>query len=399
MVSLEEYDGKELILIKVLAGSKQPYIFDGSIYYRRSTNTVKATSKEISVLIHNRHTTAVHWERQPALGVSWEDLDVDEIYKTMSASRAENRTKDNEHGPMDFLSHFGLFENGYFTNAAVILFAKNPARFIPQSRARIAFLSEGKTSDIYRDDRVLEGNLFSNINTIQSFFEQHLAITSSFAKNDWMRKDNYRIPMSALREGVLNALVHRNYSNPSTTMSILIYPSKLEISNSGKSPLKAADFRKNHLSMPANPDIAHVVFLRGYIEKLGRGTLKILEECKEAGLAPPVWEIDDKSVKLTFLTPPNLDKVISKPVKDELFMAIDKVSQESEAVKARLVKISRMILENPGTKTSELMLSIDISERILRKNIKTLVDAELLSYEGSKKTGGYYPTTTLMGYI
>ena len=227
MVSLEEYDGKELILIKVLAGSKQPYIFDGSIYYRRSTNTVKATSKEISVLIHNRHTTAVHWERQPALGVSWEDLDVDEIYKTMSASRAENRTKDNEHGPMDFLSHFGLFENGYFTNAAVILFAKNPARFIPQSRARIAFLSEGKTSDIYRDDRVLEGNLFSNINTIQSFFEQHLAITSSFAKNDWMRKDNYRIPMSALREGVLNALVHRNYSNPSTTMSILIYPSKL----------------------------------------------------------------------------------------------------------------------------------------------------------------------------
>ncbi len=106
--------------------------------------------------------------------------------------------------------------------------------------------------------------------------------------------------MSALREGVMNAFIHRDYGFPSASMSVIIYSDKIEIFNSGKSPLKAAELRKSHLSLPVNPDIAHMVFLRGYIEKIGRGTIKIIDACKAAGLKAPNWSTKEKSVKLVF---------------------------------------------------------------------------------------------------
>ena len=81
MVSIENYGNKQLLLIKVWEGSKQPYIFNGSIYYRRNDRTIKASSKEISDLIHKRMETEIHWERQAALGVELDDLDIEEIEK------------------------------------------------------------------------------------------------------------------------------------------------------------------------------------------------------------------------------------------------------------------------------------------------------------------------------
>lgn len=134
MVSIEQYGEKQVVLVKVWAGSKQPYIFGGSIYFRRNAHTVKASSNEISALIHKRQKTEIHWERQPALGVELEDLDLDEIQKTVKEAINENRVSDLKSNTVDFLSHFGLFQNGQFTNAAIVLFAKNPARFVPQSR-------------------------------------------------------------------------------------------------------------------------------------------------------------------------------------------------------------------------------------------------------------------------
>lgn len=109
---------------------------------------------------------------------------------------------------------------------------------------------------------MLDGNLFKNIEAIQNFFEKHLSFSRKFENNNWKRKDDYVFPMAALREGVMNALVHREYGLVSSALSIIIYNDKLEITNSGKSPFKQSELKKNHLSMPYNPDIAHIVFLK-----------------------------------------------------------------------------------------------------------------------------------------
>lgn len=410
MVSLEPIGNKQVILVKVWAGSKQPYIFDGSIFFRKGEKTVKASSQEISDLIHNRQKTESHWERQMALGVELQDLDIHEIKKTINRSINESRLDESKSTPMDFLIHFGLFKNGHFTNAAVVLFAKNPAQFIPQSRVRVAFLEKGKTADEFVDDRLLEGNIFKNIIAVQDFFEKHLRTSRKFIEKEWERQDEYVVPMSALREGVMNALVHRDYSLPSASMSIIIYKDKIEVFNSGKSPLKASELKKSHLSLPVNPDIAHMAFLRGYIEKIGRGTIKIIDACRTAGLKTPKWTTTETSVKLAF--PLNIklggandgavDGASDGTLTSKLDGAIDgAIDGATKATKIKLSTLLSTIVSNEGKRTPDYKEITSLgSERTIERYIEQLREAGFIEFKGAAaQTGGYYITNKLKRII
>lgn len=403
MVSVENYGNKQLLLIKVWEGSKQPYIFNGSIYYRRNDRTVQASSKEVSELIHKRHETEIHWERQACLGVELNDLDMEEINKTIDAAITQNKMKDGTREPIDFLSYYGLYQNGNFTNAAVILFAKNPARFIPQSRVRVALLEQGKIGDVFKDDQLLEGNLFKNIITIQNFFEKHLTYTRKFDNKKWERSDNFAFPMVALREGIMNALVHREYVQVSSAMSVIIYPDTLEITNSGKSPLKQSELKKNHLSMPYNPDIAHIVFLRGYIEKIGRGTLKIIDACKQAGLKIPVWDIGEHTVKLTFYSNEKLIEVTNETENDAVNYAVNDAVNDavkkglidavSDAVNDALIDAVKAVVNSDnGASITQIMDKTGKSNAQVKRYIQKLKNLDLIEFIGSPKTGKYFLT-------
>jgi ATP-dependent DNA helicase RecG len=161
----------------------------------------------------------------------------------MDAASSDNKMKDIKKEPIEFLSYYGLFQNGNFTNAAVVLFAKKPSRFIPQARVRVAFLDHGKTGDVFKDDQLLESNLFKNIESIQNFFEKHLSFSRKFENNNWKRKDDYVFPMAALREGVMNALVHREYGFVSSSLSIIFYNYKLESPPKSKTALSLSFIR------------------------------------------------------------------------------------------------------------------------------------------------------------
>lgn len=410
MVSVEQVGGKQVLLLKVWAGSKQPYIFDGSIYFRRGQSTVKATSQEISDLIHNRQIDELHWERQMALGVELEDLDIHEIQKTIDRSINESKLDESKKNPIDFLSHFGLFQNGHFTNAAVVLFAKNPARFIPQTRVRVAFLEKGKTADEFVDDKILNGNLFKNILTVQDFFEKHLRTTRKFSEKEWERQDDYVVPMSALREAVMNALVHRDYSLPSASMAVIIYSDRIEVFNSGKSPLKAAELKKSHLSLPVNPDIAHMVFLRGYIEKIGRGTIKIMDTCKAAGLKVPKWTTTETSVKLAFPLNVKLggatdgahDGAFDDSLNSKLDGAIDgAIDGATKATKGKLSVLLQAIVNNEGKRIPDYKETTKLgSERTMERYVEQLREAGFIEFKGSAaQTGGYFITDKLKKII
>lgn len=407
--SIEKINKKEIVMIKVWGGSKKPYIFSGSIFYRRGSRTVQATSKEISELIHNRQLSETHWERQPVLGADLFDLDEYEIRNTIKQLQESGRGKAMSDNIKEFLSYYGLYENGYLTNAAIVLFGKEPTRFIPQCRVRFAILKGGKTGASFSQDQYLEDNLFKNAEAIYDLLKKHISFSSNFDKTLWQRTDGFLYPMSALREGVMNALVHRDYSNPAGTISILIYPDRLEISNYGKLPpeIKLADLRRNHLSLPNNPYIAHVCFLKGYIERIGRGTLKIIEACKSAGMKAPVWSAESNAIKLTFFSKikmPVAKVVVTKKITEGINKSIiAKVEDVTEGitegvtndVSTRIRDILLYILKNQKTKVSDLMAQFNVSERTIKSNLKILSEAKLIEYKGSKIAGTYTLTKKL----
>lgn len=131
-VSVEKIGANEILSVKVWVGSKPPYIFNGEIFSRRGKRTVKASSSEISKLITERKNTELHWERQPALGVEIDDLDELEIRKTLKDLTKYGRGKSFlETEIEEFLNYFGLYRDGHLTNAAVVLYAKEPTRYLP----------------------------------------------------------------------------------------------------------------------------------------------------------------------------------------------------------------------------------------------------------------------------
>ncbi|HQC11684.1 MAG TPA: ATP-binding protein, partial [Smithellaceae bacterium] len=151
-----------------------------------------------------------------------------------------------------------------------------------------AYIKIGKfvsaTDLISTDD--IEGNLFDQVDkAIEMLRVKYLL--SNITYEGIYRKDNMEYPEEALREAIINAVIHRNYMGAHTQLRI--DPDSLNLWNEGGLPpgIAVADLKKWHLSRPRNELLADVFFKAGMIEAWGRGTVKIVDECKKAGLPEP----------------------------------------------------------------------------------------------------------------
>jgi ATP-dependent DNA helicase RecG len=193
-------------------------------------------------------------------------------------------------------------------------------------------------------------------------------------------------------------------------MSVIIYSDKIEIFNSGKSPLMAAELKKSHLSLPVNPDIAHMAFLRGYIEKIGRGTIKIMDACKAAGLKAPNWTTSETSVKLSF--PLNvklggaIDGAYDGAKDDKLLFKLDgaidgAIDGATKATKLKLSVLLKAIVNNEGIRTPDYKELTKLgSERTMERYIEQLKGVGFIEFKGTAaQTGGYFITDKLKKII
>jgi len=290
-----------LITIEVPVGRDRPYVCAGSIFVRKGAQSVPADAETIRRLVHEQYVQPTRWERLPASGLELEELDEAEIQGTVEESQRKRGFFFHDSAVPAVLADLGLSQAGQLTSGADVLFAKNPSRRLPQTRVRATLYSTNKGGD-FADDRLFEGNAFSLLEQLFAFVRQHVQIAAEFRPGKVEREDRPQYPFDALREGLINAIVHRDYSVFSGGMSVGVYPNRIEIWNTGRLPegLRVIDLKRNHPSLPANPDMAHVFYLRGIIERVGRGTLKIVEQCQSAGLPTPVWDASPTGITLVF---------------------------------------------------------------------------------------------------
>lgn len=300
-VTLHRLNGKEVVVVDVPEGMEKPYVCNGRIMIRQNATVIPATADELSKLIGQRVRTEGRWERLPALGVEEQDFDSSLVVKVAQAIR---ETRDygieNTRKVSRVFDRLGLIHNGQFTNAALVLFGKNPAERYPQTRVRAArFIRDDRTE--FGDNRVFEGSLFSLFESLVSFLTNHIPISATVSADQLQRRDKPAYPLPAVREAVVNALVHRDYSAFDGGVSVAVFDDRIEVWNSGRLPdeMTVDDLRVSHPSRPVNPDIAQVCFLYGLMERWGIGTQKIIRTCVEAGLPEPEWEVDRNGVTLT----------------------------------------------------------------------------------------------------
>jgi ATP-dependent DNA helicase RecG len=181
------------------------------------------------------------------------------------------------------------------------------------------------------------------------------------------------MPEPALREALLNAIVHKDYSS-GTPIQISVYPDKLMIWNKGQLPdnWTVTRLKTKHPSDPYNPDIANSFFRAGLIEAWGRGTIKILDECKKAKVAIPSFKYDLSSFIIEFKYKALLQPVLSNNKKTENSIA-DKVMFH--------------IANNKSITIPELARLIGIAEITVKRILNNLQKENKVIRKGSKKSG------------
>ena len=215
-IEIKTIGHKQVMLISVRKGPDKPYFYDGSIYIRVGSATKgvtkKATPSELSRLLNKSNEKENHWENKKVIEFENDDIDGDELMRCRKEIEKNGRISNLPDDNLALLNKLGVYSNGNFTNAAVVLFAKDPYKFISQVNVRLSVFSKDDHDSNLLYDKLFTDNLFSTLRKVQDFFDLAFGISSSFKNNQWQRADKVSFPRLAVREALLNAFVHRDLS-------------------------------------------------------------------------------------------------------------------------------------------------------------------------------------------
>jgi ATP-dependent DNA helicase RecG len=300
-------NGSEVFVIAVDPGSSAPYTFHGRAYRRLNSTTSSLPQVEYERRLLERDHPAHRWENRPA-GVDLA-LDMAEVARTLTDAVAAGRMESPITDPKRALERFKLVSPDGLTRAGVVAFALDPFPDYPQCGLRLARF-KGVSKAEFLDQRQLTGHAFKLLAEADLFLKRHLPVAGRFESGVMTRIDQPLFPPLALREALVNAFIHRDYSIVGGAVSVAVYDDRLEIISTGTLPfgLTVADLSRDHDSKPRNPLLAELFFRRGLIEKWGRGTQKIIDLCVAAGHPEPEFEEQAGSVVVRFIpkgyTPP-----------------------------------------------------------------------------------------------
>lgn len=370
-INSEHFDGEHIFTIDVPGGKDLPFVYDGSIYLRKDGQTVKADAYDIQSLLQHTAATPQRWERKVSLGLEYEDLDQQQVILLHGNMSDENR----EITPEDMFVQVGfLRSDGQYINAADTCLAKRPSIRYPQIRVRL-YMFDSPTSDTFHDELTLEGPINKLIQESFNFIRRNTATQINF-NDSAQRESQNAYPDTAIREALVNALAHRDYENHSGGVTIKIFPNELRIWNSGQLPgeLKQEDLTKTHPSIPRNPDVAQYLYMSKYMERIGRGTIKMIQACKNAKLPSPEWNLD-YGVEVIFRQAQNIES-FSEELNERQNKLLASITQ-GEIITSALYRNS---------------YALDISQKQASRDLNELYKLGLLNKTGTGRGTKYLRT-------
>jgi len=282
-VSEEKKSRKKVLKIEVPKATI-PISFNGKHYVRSGSTTLQLKGNELSQFLLKKMGKT--WDNLPSdAGISEIEGSTIDNFKVLAKEKLPGITKMDS--VRKIFSNLQLTtEDKHLTNAAILLFGKAPSKFIISATTRVGRF---KTPTDIIDTVIIEGNLFKQLDLTVDAIKKHLNVR--FEIKGIHRKDVWDYPLEAIREAVINALIHKDYLS-TAEIQIKIYDDKIWIWNPGKLPpqLTIDDLKKEHSSYPRNPLIANAFYLAGLIERWGSGTRRIVDLCRAHRLPEPEYK-------------------------------------------------------------------------------------------------------------
>jgi ATP-dependent DNA helicase RecG len=368
-VNLHEEGSKHFVEI-ITPPYSVPISVRGRYYYRSGSTKQELTGATLNEFLLKK--SGKTWDDVIEQRATFDDIDEKAVKTFLAASENAGRLPENNHRLTipELFEKLRLTEDGQLKRAAIILFGKDPGKFYPSIFVKIGRFGKDDTDIIFQE--VEEGNL---IVLLQSVLNQlnHKFLIRSIAFEGIHRIEKGEYPYPAIREMLLNALVHRNYMG--APVQIRVYDDKINIWNEGTLPagLTPEALKHSHPSRPRNPIIADVAFKGGYIDAWGRGTIKIIDTCKEAELPEPKMQEQDGGFIITLfkniLTEEQLKKL---------------------GLNARQIKAVLFVKKKGRISNKEYQEVLGVARMTATRDLTLLVEKGIFKSSDTKGAGSYY---------
>ncbi|MCK4402010.1 putative DNA binding domain-containing protein [bacterium] len=374
-ITTKKIKNKEIIIIDVKESSDHLVLAFGRPYKRVGRSTIKMSKDEYESLILEKHKDKLQFDKDICEGAKQKDIDSKRV-KAYLKLREENRNISSKiKMPLDqFLLNVKAIRNKKPTNAGILFFGKDPLNFISHARLRLVRIKGVKIYGNILDRLDCNGTLWEMVDDGEEFIRKNIRLLGFRTDKSFRRDDKFEYPIRALREAVINGLIHRNYFNPAD-VRVFIFDDRVEIISPGPFPKGVTPNKPQH--RPVNKILSELMYDIGYIEKYGSGIYLENELCLKNGNKKPVYEITSIQTKVIF----------KSQVKDVTVVEIDE--EVLKELNKRQRKAIEYLKEHKKITNREYRELNQIGKVMAVKELNQMIEKKILGLVGKGRAVKY----------
>jgi ATP-dependent DNA helicase RecG len=380
----------EIVEISIPKSDFKPVFAFGRAYTRIGKNTIQLSANEIRKLA--KKYTLPDFDSQMT-NVNFSDFEFDE--KLIAKINKKFFGFSESNACREILSEFKLIKNNKINKGAYLCFVKENKLFKNAQVKAARFKGNKPVSFIDMQD--FTGNIINAVDDCLNFIKKHIN-RAVIIEGKPERTERWDYPLPALREAVINAIVHRDY-NDKGNVQIRIFDDSLEIWSPGLLP-KEIDIESIEItgrSIPGNTVLADIFHTLNYIEAWGTGLSRIIEYSKQFGIGKPEFKHIQGALVIKFfrnvpddVTDKLTDEHIPYQTKNQELTNEGLMSDLTEGLNEGLKGLFHEIFYNPGLNSSQLSVLVERPQKTIERWLSKLKNKNLIEFRGSKKTGGYF---------
>lgn len=358
-------EGEAVVAVNIQRGTNRPYYLakkglrPEGVYVRQGYSSVPATDTDIRQMIKETD------------GDSFENMRSMDQALTFEATKKEFDKRGIAFGQPQMQTLKLVSADGVYTNLGLLLSEQCPHTIK-------AAVFEGSNQNVFKDRREFSGSLMQQLNEVYDYIDFHNQTHATFQK--LLRIDTRDYPEVAVREALLNSLVHRDYSFRASTL-ISMYEDRIEfVSIGGLLPGLELDDLMMGVSVCRNPHLANVFYSLQLIEAYGTGMKKIMGAYADAPVQPKIATTNN-AFKVILPNVNAVPKTVETP--KEIEKTVVSVSDSNEE------KVLRFLTEHQVITRKETQALLDVSQSTAGRILKAMVDSGQIIQLGGSRTTRY----------
>ena len=369
-----DVEGKSVLWIRVAECSIKPVSVRGRCYKRIGNSNRIMSPQEIAQMHLN--VTGQTWDQFLVTRAGIDDIDKKKVEWYLTRRETiRNVSKPQDMSMEAFLKNInGISDDGTPTHAGLLFFSKHPQRrFFYNAQLRVVRFKGTSVIHPVIDRLDCGETLWENVDTAEEFIRRNIRLLSFRTSKSFQRDDKFEYPLNALREAIINALIHRNYQE-TADVRVFIFDNRVEVISPGTFPEGVSPDEPTH--KPVNPTLSQFMFDVGFIERYGAGIRMMQRLCREWGNKAPCYEFHPLETKIIF----------DSPIQESTFIEIDDISEQlNERQKNAFFYVQRN-----GQITRKEYIEINhVSVRIAYEELRDLTDKGLLHVTGKGRGTKY----------